>query len=102
MRASLTSMFPTMGARACSQRGDRAYDMGDRGGLHPCVESRSDPLIVDARRTRHELDHPEPIPAGTDFACILDADVPVVVQHTRLDSRQAENALVSTIAYAAD
>jgi hypothetical protein len=27
--------------------------------------------------------------------------VPIVVQHTRLDSRQAENALVSTIAFAA-
>jgi hypothetical protein len=26
--------------------------------------------------------------------------VPIVVQHTRLDSRQAENALLSTIAYA--
>jgi hypothetical protein len=25
-----------------------------------------------------------------------------VVQHTRLDSRQAENALLSTIAFAAD
>jgi len=28
--------------------------------------------------------------------------VPIVVQHTRLDSRQAENALLSTIAYASD
>ena len=27
-------------------------------------------------------------------------DVPIVVQHTRLDSRQAENALLSTIAFA--
>jgi hypothetical protein len=26
--------------------------------------------------------------------------VPIVVQQTRLDSRQAENALLSTIAYA--
>jgi hypothetical protein len=26
----------------------------------------------------------------------------VVVQHTRLDSRQAENALMTTIAYAVD
>ena len=28
------------------------------------------------------------------------SDVPIVCQHTRLDSRQAENALMSTIAYA--
>ena len=61
---------------------------------------------VPPRRTLHlrfnELDDPEPIPPGTDFASVIEADVPVVVQHTRLDSRQAENALLSTIAYASD
>jgi hypothetical protein len=61
-------------------------------------------LIVPARRTQHirfnNLKDPEPIPADTDFASVIEADVPIVVQHTRLDSRQAENALLSTIAYA--
>ncbi len=61
---------------------------------------------VPARRTLHlrfnELEDPEPVPAGTAYASVLESDVPVVVQHTRLDSRQAENALVSTIAYSAD
>lgn len=60
-------------------------------------------LTVPARRTQHvrfnNLNDPEPIPADTDFASVVEADVPVVVQHTRLDSRQAENALLSTIAY---
>lgn len=60
-------------------------------------------LTVPPKRTRHlrfnELKDPEPIPADTDFASTVEADVPVVVQHTRLDSRQAENALVSTIAF---
>jgi hypothetical protein len=28
--------------------------------------------------------------------------VPIVVQYTRLDSRQAENALLSTMAFAGD
>lgn len=60
-------------------------------------------LNVPARRTRHirfnELEDPEPIPKGTDFASVIRSQVPVVVQHTRLDSRQAENALISTIAY---
>jgi hypothetical protein len=60
-------------------------------------------LEVPARRTRHvrfnELTDPEPIPANTDFASTIESDVPVVVQHTRLDSRQAENALLSTIAF---
>lgn len=61
---------------------------------------------VPPRRTLHlrfnELDDPEPIPKGTDFASVIEADVPIVVQHTRLDSRQVENALLSTIAYGSD
>ena len=61
-------------------------------------------LTVPARRTKHvrfnELKDPEPIPADTDYASVIESDVPIVVQHTRLDSRQAENALLSTIAYA--
>ena len=61
-------------------------------------------LTVPARRTLHvrfnELDDPEPIPKDTDYATVIESDVPVVVQHTRLDSRQAENALLSTVAYA--
>lgn len=63
-------------------------------------------LTVPARRTRHvrfnELDDPEPIPHDTDFASIIKSDVPIVVQHTRLDSRQAELALLSTLAYAGE
>ncbi len=62
-------------------------------------------LTVPARRTRHvrfnDLTDPQPIPPDTDFASVIESDVPIVVQHTRLDSRQAENALLSTIAYAA-
>jgi hypothetical protein len=63
-------------------------------------------LVVPARRTRHvrfnDLADPERIPLGTDFASVIEASVPVVVQHTRLDSRQAENALLSTIAWGED
>ena len=63
-------------------------------------------LTVPARRTLHvrfnELDDPERIPKDTDYASVIESDVPIVVQHTRLDSRQAENALLSTIAYASD
>jgi hypothetical protein len=61
-------------------------------------------VVVPARRTRHirfnDLNDPEPIPRDTDFASLIESDVAIVVQHTRLDSRQAENALLSTIAYA--
>jgi hypothetical protein len=60
-------------------------------------------IALPARRTRHvrinDLDDPEPIPVATDFAVLIESDAPIVVQHTRLDSRQAENALLSTIAY---
>jgi hypothetical protein len=63
-------------------------------------------ILVPARRTRHirfnNLTDPEPIPLGTDYASLIESDVPVVVQHTRLDSRQAENALITTIAYSSD
>lgn len=53
-------------------------------------------------RLREPLDDPEPIPRDTDFASVVEADVPIVVQHTRLDSRQSENALLSTIAFPGD
>jgi hypothetical protein len=63
-------------------------------------------LTVPARRTKHvrfnELKDPTPIPADTDYASVIESDVPIVVQHTRLDSRQAENALLSTVAYASN
>lgn len=63
-------------------------------------------MAVPARRTLHlrfnDLDDPEPVPRDTDYASVIESDVPIVVQHTRLDSRQAENALLTTIAYAAD
>lgn len=63
-------------------------------------------ITVPARRTKHirfnDLQDPEPVPLGKDYASMLCSDVPVVVQHTRLDSRQAANALLSTIAYASN
>ena len=63
-------------------------------------------VTVPAQRTKHvrfnDLKEPEPIPLDTDFASVIESDVPIVVQHTRLDSRQSENALLSTIAYAGD
>lgn len=61
-------------------------------------------VTVGGRRTKHlrfnELKDPEPVPKGTDYASVFVSDVPIVIQHTRLDSRQAENALITTIAYA--
>ena len=63
-------------------------------------------LTVPARRTRHvrfnELHDPEPVPRGTEYSSVIESTVPIVVQHTRLDSRQAENALMTTVAFPAD
>jgi hypothetical protein len=63
-------------------------------------------LTVGARRTRHvrfnDLTDPALIPADTDYASVIESDVPIVVQHTRLDSRQSENALITTVAFPAD
>lgn len=63
-------------------------------------------VTVPARRTLHlrfnDLREPEPIPVNTPYASVIDSDVPIVVQHTRLDSRQAALALLSTVAYAGE
>jgi hypothetical protein len=63
-------------------------------------------VTVPARRTTHvrfdKLSDPEPVPRGTEYASTIECDLPIVVQHTRLDSRQAENALMTTIAFGSD
>jgi len=63
-------------------------------------------VSVAARRTKHvrfnDLEDPEIIPKGVDYSSLIESNVQVVVQYTRLDSRQAENALMTTIAFACD
>jgi hypothetical protein len=60
-------------------------------------------VTIPAQRTKHvrfnDLKDPEPIPHDTDYSSVLVSDLPIVVQHTRLDSRQAANALMTTIAF---
>jgi hypothetical protein len=60
-------------------------------------------VTVPAQRTLHlrfdDLRDPATIPRGVDFASLIEADRPIVVQHTRLDSRQEANALLTTMAY---
>jgi len=72
--------------------------LSDRGPIGPYS------VVVPANRTKHlrfnDLTDPEPIPKGIDYASVIEADVPIVVQHTRLDTRQNANALLTTIAYA--
>ena len=62
-------------------------------------------VSVAPRRTLHlrfnDLEDPEPIPRGTDYSSVIESDQPIVVQHTRLDSREAALALLSTMAFPA-
>ena len=63
-------------------------------------------VTVAPRRTLHlrfnDLSDPAPGPRDTDYSSIFESDVPIVVQHTRLDSRKQALALLSTIAFAGD
>lgn len=70
----------------------------DRGPVGPYR------VMVPARRTLHlrfnDLRDPVPIPRDTEYASVFESDQPVVIQHTRLDSRRAEISLFSTTAFA--
>ena len=63
-------------------------------------------LVVPARRTRHvrfnDLTDPARVPRDTDYSSVIESDVPIVVQHTRLDSRHEALALLSTMAFPAE
>jgi hypothetical protein len=62
-------------------------------------------LTVGALRTRHvRLDDPEvlggvQLPRGVPYAYALTSDVPVVLQHSRLDTSAGGYTLFTTIAY---
>ncbi|MFD0670193.1 sensory rhodopsin transducer [Cohnella sp. GCM10027633] len=61
-------------------------------------------VVVPGRRTRHirtsslQRDG-RTIPAGVPYAIEVASDVPVIIQYSRLDATQAENTLMSVIAY---
>ncbi|ANE45329.1 hypothetical protein SY83_02145 [Paenibacillus swuensis] len=59
---------------------------------------------VPGRRTRHIrtsmlTNGSATIPVGVPYAIQVTSDLPVIVQYSRLDSTQAENALMSTMAF---
>lgn len=63
-------------------------------------------IRVPARRTLHlrfdDLESPEKVPRETDYASVFVSNVPVVIQHTRLDARSGDRALMTTIGYGSD
>jgi hypothetical protein len=63
-------------------------------------------LQLPARRTKHlrfnDLTDPAPVPRDTSYASLIESSVPIIVQHTRLDSRNPYIALLSTMAHPLD
>ena len=61
-------------------------------------------VTVAPRRTLHlrfnDLKEPAIVPRDTEYSSVFESDVPIIVQHTRLDSRHAEVSLMTTTAYA--
>ena len=61
-------------------------------------------VTVPGRRTLHIrtsslLKDGVPIPAGVPYAIEVVSSIPIIVQYSRMDSTQAENTLMSTMAY---
>jgi len=61
-------------------------------------------VVVPPRRTKHirtsSLNKEgTSIPVGVPYAIEVRSDIPIIVQYSRLDSTQAENALMSVVAY---
>jgi hypothetical protein len=60
-------------------------------------------VTVGARRTLHlrfnDLAEPECIPRDTDYSGLIESDVPIVVQHTRVDTQESGVSPVSMLAY---
>lgn len=63
-------------------------------------------LAIEARRVRrvrfNDLIDPEALPLGADYGVVIESNVPVVVQFSRVDSSQAALALATTIPFACD
>lgn len=61
--------------------------------------------VCGARRTRHirfdklKDEEGNGVPIALPYAIMAESDVPVVMQHTRLDTTQAELSLMTTMAY---
>jgi hypothetical protein len=64
------------------------------------------PLKVAGRRVRqvrlNDLIDPLAIPLDTDYAAVIESDVPIVVLFSRQDTRQTANAIAFTLAFPAE
>ena len=51
--------------------------------------------VAPLRLRFNDLSDPQQISRDTDYASVFESDVPIILQHTRMDSRRAEIALLS-------
>lgn len=61
-------------------------------------------VVVPGRRTNHIrtsslMKEGASIPIGVPYAIEVQSNIPIIVQYSRLDSTQAENTLMSTMAF---
>jgi hypothetical protein len=68
-----------------------------RDPVGPYEISVSSKRVVSVRF--NDLIDPEAIPLDEPFACVIESDVPIVVQFTRQDTSQPENAISTTVAF---
>jgi hypothetical protein len=65
-----------------------------------------DRVTAEPRRTKHlrfdDLNDPERAPRDTPHSTVIRSDAPIVVQRTRLDSRDPHVALLSIMAFAVE
>jgi hypothetical protein len=63
-------------------------------------------LKVLPRRVRcvrvNDLINPEAVPLDSDYGCLVQSNVPVVVQFNRLDTSRPENAILTTMGFPVD
>lgn len=65
------------------------------------------PYVIQGKRTKHlktdslQKDG-ESVPKGVPYAIEVNSDLPIVIQYSRLDATQPENALMTTVAYSGD
>lgn len=67
-------------------------------------EPRSFKYVCPALRTRHIrmdkviLDNGTAVPRGIPYSAKIECDMPVAIQYTRVDTTQAENSIMTTVA----
>jgi hypothetical protein len=68
------------------------------GYIAKCGAGRTHHIRMDKLISKDGL----PVPVDTPYAVLVESDVNVVVQYSRLDTAQAEMALMTTMAYPLD